>query len=409
MVFASSVTETLVELPRILTVREVYSPPQATTSSGRVVPIQHQEGSKADFGAEIYGIDLNNFTSADFDLISEALHKHKLLVFKEQPEMLTPQQQYCLTSCFDPDEKTGGFAHGADPVLLSKDGVTIYGLPNRPAINAQPQVHILGRGELPENYFDFPPGFKVKGIDHVNFHLPPHLPQEERDKGASRFYQWHWDGALYNIPPPRVGCLLAVQTPKGPDVTVHWGDGTGRTMDIAPGATAMVAGSRALELLDEETRQIVSHSRIEYAPHAFKWMSTARSVQLGHILETEAKEMPLDELPEWSKDKVCIYPMVWTNPVTGEKSLQVHGQGAFKLYLKDKPDGEETIITDLKEVRIMSPVLSPENIYAHPHQEQDVILWYNRALWHSITEFPESYGPRTMHQCNIAASDHPSG
>lgn len=35
----------------------------------------------------------------------------------------------------------------------------------------------------------------------------------------------------------------------------------------------------------------------------------------------------------------------------------------------------------------MSPVLSPENIYAHPHQEQDVILWYNRALWHSIVRF----------------------
>jgi hypothetical protein len=32
----------------------------------------------------------------------------------------------------------------------------------------------------------------------------------------------------------------------------------------------------------------------------------------------------------------------------------------------------------------MRPVLKPENVYAHPHQEQDVILWYNRALWHSI-------------------------
>jgi len=37
--------------------------------------------------------------------------------------------------------------------------------------------------------------------------------------------------------------------------------------------------------------------------------------------------------------------------------------------------------------RIMRPVLQPENIYAHPHQEQDVILWYNRALWHSIVRF----------------------
>jgi xanthine dioxygenase len=75
--------------------------------------------------------------------------------------------------------------------------------------------------------------------------------------------------------------------------------------------------------------------------------------------------------------------------------------------------------------RIMRPVLQPENIYGHPHKEQDVILWYNRALWHSIvsqtrfrscvyeanyvqTEFPKSYGPRVMHQCNVAASDHPS-
>lgn len=44
--------------------------------------------------------------------------------------------------------------------------------------------------------------------------------------------------------------------------------------------------------------------------------------------------------------------------------------------------------------RIMRPVLSPENIYAHPHKEQDVILWYNRALWHSIVRYlssPVSY------------------
>lgn len=370
MVFAVSTTATEVDAPKVLTVREAYQPPSATTSNGRIVPIKHE--NNADFGAEIYGVDLNNFTSADFALISDALHHHKLLVFKEQPQMLTPQQQYRLTawylthkssyvlhhitdtptpSSFDPDEKTGGFAHGADPVLLSEKGVTIYGLPNRPAINAQPQVHILGRGEVPEDHFDFPPGFKVKGINHVDFHLPPHIPQEERDAGSSRFYQWHWDGSLYKIPPPRVGCLLAVRTPKGPDVTVHWGDGTGRTMNIAPGATAMVAGSRALQLLDPELREIVLHSRIEYAPHAFQWMSTARSTKLGHLIETEGREMPLDKLSPWTEEGICVYPMVWTNPVTGEKSLQVHGQGAFKLYLKNQPDGEETIVTDLKEVR----------------------------------------------------------
>jgi hypothetical protein len=43
--------------------------------------------------------------------------------------------------------------------------------------------------------------------------------------------------------------------------------------------------------------------------------------------------------------------MVWTNPKIGEKSLQVHGQGAFKLYLKNSPDGKESVVEDLKEVR----------------------------------------------------------
>lgn len=236
----------------------------------------------------------------------------------------------------------------------------IYGIPKRPAIPCQPQVHILGRGPLPSDHYGFPPGFEVQGIDHEEFHLPPHISPEEREAGASRFYQWHFDGSLYGIPPPRVGCLLAVRTPKGPNVTVRWEDGSGTEMKLAPGATAMVAGSRALGLLDDETRNIVMHSRIEYAPHAFVWMSTAHSTRLGHLLETEGLEKPLDQLPKWERSKVCVYPMVWTNPRTGEKSLQVHGQGAFKLHLKDSPGGQERVVEDLKEVRaFMDKSVSP--------------------------------------------------
>lgn len=98
MVFAASTAATEAAALKVLTIREVYQPPTATNSDGRVVPIKHE--NKVDFGAEVYGIDLNNFTSADFALISDALHRHKLLVFKEQPQMLTPQQQYRLTSWY---------------------------------------------------------------------------------------------------------------------------------------------------------------------------------------------------------------------------------------------------------------------------------------------------------------------
>jgi hypothetical protein len=78
-------------------------------------------------------------------------------------------------------------------------------------------------------------------------------------------------------------------------------------------------------------------------------MSTARSTRLGHLLETEGKEMPLEKLSAWEKEKICTYPMVWTNPKTGEKALQVHGQGAFKLYLKTSHECEEQVVDDLSQ------------------------------------------------------------
>jgi hypothetical protein len=97
MVITSTVTEETTRV-RLVLPKQEHSLPHAKATSGRVLAISHPKSSGVDFGAEIYGIDLNNFTDADFDFISDVLHKHKLLVFKEQPQMLTPQQQYILTS-----------------------------------------------------------------------------------------------------------------------------------------------------------------------------------------------------------------------------------------------------------------------------------------------------------------------
>lgn len=83
---------------RLKAEKPILDLPHADKTTGRVVPIKHAECSQVDFGAEIYGIDLNNFTDADFEFVSGALHKWKLLVFKEQPQMLKPQQQYLLTA-----------------------------------------------------------------------------------------------------------------------------------------------------------------------------------------------------------------------------------------------------------------------------------------------------------------------
>jgi alpha-ketoglutarate-dependent taurine dioxygenase len=99
MVITATITEEEATKLR-LTIQDTpqFDLPHASTTTGRAVPIEHPETSAVDFGAEIYGIDLNNFTDADFEFISTALHKHKLLAFKDQPQILTPQQQYRLTS-----------------------------------------------------------------------------------------------------------------------------------------------------------------------------------------------------------------------------------------------------------------------------------------------------------------------
>jgi hypothetical protein len=143
-----------------------------------------------------------------------------------------------------------------------------------------------------------------------------------------------------------------------------------------------------LELVPEYLLDVVANSSILYAPKPFKWMSTAHSAQLGHTLVTEGLEIPIEEL-DWDESKLKRYPMIWTNPQTGEKSLQIHGQAAWKLFLKSSPNGEEQVIENLAEVRawmdsLMRHVIRPENIYAHHHKEGEVTLWYNRALWHSV-------------------------
>ncbi|KAJ2899482.1 hypothetical protein MKZ38_003039 [Zalerion maritima] len=122
-------------------------------------------------------------------------------------------------------------------------------------------------------------------------------------------------------------------------------------------------------VLDEETKNIVVNSKIEDAPHALNWMSTARSTRLGHLIEAEGKEKKLDDLLQWSEDKVCVCAMVWTNPAAGEKSLQIHGQGAYKLYLKDGPDAEEKAVADLGE---MAPL--PTGSWARPWSRKISVL-----------------------------------
>lgn len=90
----------------------------------------------------------------------------------------------------------------------------------------------------------------------------------------------------------------------------------------------------------------------------------------------------------------------------------IHGQCVLKLHVRSTPDAPFTVIDDLEQCRAILhafqlPMLKPEYMYAHHHHEGDLACWYNQGCWHSITEFPESYGARIMHQVNLGHTVDP--
>jgi alpha-ketoglutarate-dependent taurine dioxygenase len=94
--------------------------------------------------------------------------------------------------------------------------------------------------------------------------------------------------------------------------------------------------------------------------------------------------VPFDDLPPWDEQEIMIYPMVWTCPVTGQRSFQVHPVPVYKMHLKTSPDGPETTLTDLAEIRallnrLQRPAISPQYVWAPAYSPGDLVIFYNRG------------------------------
>jgi alpha-ketoglutarate-dependent taurine dioxygenase len=106
--------------------------------------------------------------------------------------------------------------------------------------------------------------------------------------------------------------------------------------------------------------------------------------------------------------------MVWVNPVTNERAFMVHGICARRTFLRDGPEAEPKVIDDVVEIRrwlkgIQERVLRPEYIMLPRVEEGDIVMWANYQVFHTAVDYPDSLGPRTMHQANIGASSGPVG
>ncbi|EIW87213.1 Clavaminate synthase-like protein [Coniophora puteana RWD-64-598 SS2] len=377
------------------------------------LPASADPSKFANFGREVKGVDPGNLTPEQFEEVKDALYKHDALLFRNA--QLSPEQQYALTKAFDPASESYG--HGNHKTGSTKKSILHPDLKTIPRV---PQVQLIGNG-LVTNYEGLESA-QLKHPSHHTFHKTQVSPEDEAN-GVTRFYRWHIDAALYDLSPPRVTTLYGIKVPKGEHQVVRYDDGTGDELPVPLGTTAFVSGRTMFDILPSELKSFAVRTKVRYAPHPYVWMAPARALPTGLGIENDGLELPLNEVPEWSEDKIMTLPILWKNPVTGELHFQVHPCGAHELLVDPIPAGAKregalypdgAHIKDLKEVRsllykMQRPAIAPQLVYPHDWEERDLVLFHNRGVLHTVVGAFKPDQVRAFHQCNLAASDIPKG
>lgn len=270
------------------------------------------------------------------------------------------------------------------------------------SVPKQPQVQILGQGRADGH--EGAESLELRHPTHMSFHKEP-LSEQEMADGYTRFYRWHIDSALYELAPPVVTTLLGIDCPSGERQKIKLDGGSGETIESDVAATAFISGADAFDALSDEEKQFALTTTVVYAPHPYIFISPARATSDGFTMVSENLETPLEELPEWEDSKIKRLPLVWTNPVTGRHHLQVHGCCIWKL---ETAKGTQELAQARETIHgLMKQQLTKERIYLHDWQKGDLVIFFNRGVWHSVTGQFGPEGHRLMHQCNIASGADP--
>ncbi|KAH9009527.1 hypothetical protein EDB84DRAFT_1546542 [Lactarius hengduanensis] len=319
------------------------------------------------FGREVIGVDPENLSPAEFAEIERLLYTHDALLFRNTN--LSPEKQYAFTRAFDPTSES--YAHGNQKTESTKKSILHY-LKMIPRV---PQVQLVGNGTLYSH--EGLETAELKHPSHRTFHKTVVPPEDEAARGATRFCRWHMDAALYDLLPPKVTTLYALRVPEGPQQVCRYDDGTGDELPIPLGATAFASG---------------------------------RTIT-GLALESEGKEVPLDQLPPWTEDKIQVLPAVLHPCAAQELFVDPLPEGVSRegaLY----PDGAH--LTDLKEIRdllyrMQRPAIAPTLVYPHDWKEKDLVIFHNRGVMHTVVGSLKPDQVRVFHQSNLAASSAPVG
>jgi alpha-ketoglutarate-dependent taurine dioxygenase len=111
-------------------------------------------------------------------------------------------------------------------------------------------------------------------------------------------------------------------------------------------------------------------------------------------------------LPEFEDSKIKQLALVWTNPLTGRRSLQVHAYCVEQLLTDGVPAGDLATCRRLL-YELMRPAITPARVYAHAWRDGDLVIFNNRGLWHSVVGSLRPTDLRVYHQCNLASNEPP--
>ena len=356
------------------------------------------DAAEVDFGVDAGVVDLPSLSDEAFAELERAVLTHQVVVVRGQ-QKLAPRDQFELTRRFDPLVKTYGHGNRTD---ILKQSVLVQDLVSLPET---PQVKLLGNGRVRDH--EGISEVELRHPSHRSFHATP-LTDAQEAEGLTHFYRWHIDAALYELHPPKVTTLLAITVPEPRVQTVAYDDGTGDTLRVPLGTTAFVSGYAAFESLSHDAQDWALRTRARYAPHPYVWIKNARARSNGLGLVSEGRELRRDQLPAFEEGKITTLPLVWVNPVTGRRALQLHAYCVEDLLVDGKPIGDLETCRRLL-YNLMRPAIAPARVYAHPWRDGDLVIFNNRGVWHSVVG---SLGPtdlRVYHQCNLASSEAPTG
>ncbi|KEQ91435.1 hypothetical protein AUEXF2481DRAFT_48266 [Aureobasidium subglaciale EXF-2481] len=344
-----------------------------------VKPLPQEAGKKTNFGAIVDGMEPGNIDgNLDLKALRDTIWANKVIVVKGQKDLL-PIQQWELVTRFDPDAPQV-HSHG-DVKTFNKNGGILSASREVLGIPGAENVRLIGKCYQGADHYGIKDRTITKPLTH-DWHATK-LFDDDFENGHTRFQRWHMDAPLYERDPAWFTTLRCIKRPTSPTLAIHWDDGSGLKIDTEPGLTAFF-----------RNKAIADHSWVEYAPYPYKWMGKCRGNPNGLDVASEGLEASAEDLGEWKDEHVKRYPMVWLNPVTGEKAFQV--------------------IDDVVKIRawvkaIQGRILRPEYIMLPKVEEGDVIIWADWQCFHSAIDYPSKYGPRTMHQANIGAFLAPIG